>query len=121
MARKFLAFVAGAAVAILLVTLLEGLGHRVYPIPDGMDYYDRAQMTEYVATAPLGALLFVITSYSIHYTKLYEMNGYLDLREVPSSELTSDQQLRIHRVTLAGEPELLPGGRRFVQQSYNFV
>ena len=34
---------------------------------------------------------------------------------VPGAEIDSEQQLRIHRVTLHGEPELLPGAREFVE------
>jgi hypothetical protein len=42
------------------------------------------------------------------------MDGYRDIREVPSSEISSETQLRIHRVTVEGRAELLPGARRFV-------
>lgn len=41
--------------------------------------------------------------------------GYRDIRDVPASEITSEQQLRIRRVTIEGRPELLPGARAFVR------
>lgn len=41
--------------------------------------------------------------------------GYRDIRDVPASEISSETQLRIHRVTLEGRPELLPGARAFVE------
>lgn len=41
--------------------------------------------------------------------------GYTDIRDVPGAEIDNEQQLRIHRVTLAGEPELLDGARAFVR------
>jgi hypothetical protein len=44
------------------------------------------------------------------------MNGYRDIRDVPPSEISSDNQLRIHRVTRAGRPELLPGAKAFAEQ-----
>jgi hypothetical protein len=44
---------------------------------------------------------------------LWVMNGYRDIRDVPAAEIGSEQQLRIHRVTLDGKPELLPGARAF--------
>ncbi len=46
---------------------------------------------------------------------VWVMDGYRDIRDVPSSEISSETQLRIHRVTLDGEPELLPGARDFVE------
>jgi len=44
------------------------------------------------------------------------MSGYRDIRDVPPSEISSDNQLRIHRVTRAGRPELLPGAKAFAEQ-----
>jgi len=44
------------------------------------------------------------------------MNGYRDIRDVPAAEIRSDNQLRIHRITRQGRPELLPGARAFVEQ-----
>jgi hypothetical protein len=40
---------------------------------------------------------------------LLVMNGYRDIRDVPSSEISGQTQERIHRVTREGLPELLPG------------
>ncbi len=45
---------------------------------------------------------------------VWVMDGYRDIRDVPSAEISNDTQLRIHRVTLEGQPELLPGARSFV-------
>jgi hypothetical protein len=47
---------------------------------------------------------------------LWVMDGYHDIRDVPAAEITAETQMRIHRVTLEGEPELLPGARAFVEQ-----
>jgi len=46
---------------------------------------------------------------------VWVMDGYCDICDVPASEISSETQLRIHRVTLAGEPELLPGAKAFVE------
>jgi hypothetical protein len=46
---------------------------------------------------------------------VWVMDGYHDIRDVPSSEISSEKQLRIHRVTMEGVPELLPGARDFVE------
>ena len=40
--------------------------------------------------------------------------GYRDIRDVPAERISGARQ-RIHRVTLSGEPELLPGAREFVE------
>jgi hypothetical protein len=44
------------------------------------------------------------------------MNGYRDIRDLPAPEITAETQQRIHRVTRAGVPELLPGARVFAQE-----
>jgi len=46
---------------------------------------------------------------------LWVMDGYCDICDVPSSEISGETQLRIHRVTLEGVPELLPGAKAFVE------
>jgi hypothetical protein len=47
---------------------------------------------------------------------VWVMDGYRDIRDVPSSDITAESQLRIHRVTLEGRAELLPGARAFVNE-----
>jgi hypothetical protein len=47
---------------------------------------------------------------------LLVMNGYLDIRDVPPSEISGQNHERIHRVTRQGEPELLPGAKAFVAE-----
>jgi hypothetical protein len=46
---------------------------------------------------------------------VWVMDGYRDIRDVPAGEISSETQLRIHRVTLSGKPELLSGAHRFVE------
>ena len=46
---------------------------------------------------------------------VWVMNGYRDIRDVPSAEISGETQLRIHRVTMEGAPELLPGAKAFVE------
>jgi hypothetical protein len=47
---------------------------------------------------------------------LLVMNGYEDIRDVPPSEISGAGHERIHRVTRAGEPELLLGAKAFVDE-----
>jgi len=46
---------------------------------------------------------------------VWVMNGYRDIREVPAAAITAETQSRIHRVTVEGKPELLPGARDFAE------
>jgi len=39
--------------------------------------------------------------------------GYRDIRDVPLDEISSENQLRIRRITTAGRAELLPGAKTF--------
>jgi len=45
---------------------------------------------------------------------IWVMDGYRDVRDVPASAISGEKQLRIHRVTLEGVPELLAGACDFV-------
>jgi hypothetical protein len=65
MIRRLLAVIAGIAVAVLLVMLIQNLGHKLYPPPVDLDLNDQAFMKEYVANLPWGPLAFVIASYVI--------------------------------------------------------
>lgn len=65
MIRKIVAVVAGAVVAVLLVMLIQKLGHSAYPPPEGLDPDDEAFMRDYVANLPWGPLAFVIASYAL--------------------------------------------------------
>ncbi len=41
--------------------------------------------------------------------------GYSDIRDVPSADVTAETQQRIHRVTVSGVPEILPGARKILE------
>lgn len=45
----------------------------------------------------------------------YVSLGYTDIRDVEAGSITAETQLRIHRVTRSGEPEILSGARRTLQ------
>ncbi|MDJ0794874.1 MAG: hypothetical protein QNI98_11595 [Woeseiaceae bacterium] len=59
MGRNIVAGVVGVIVAFVLVLVVEMIGHTVYPPPQGLDFTDAQAMGHYVATLPIGALLFV--------------------------------------------------------------
>jgi hypothetical protein len=41
--------------------------------------------------------------------------GHEDIRDVDAASITADTQLRIHRITQSGSPEILPGARRALE------
>ncbi len=49
----------------LLVAVVEGIGHAMYPPPEKLDYTDQDAMRSFLATAPFGSLLMVVISYCL--------------------------------------------------------
>lgn len=64
MLRNVLAVLAAFFVGGLCVFTVEMIGHRVYPLPEGVDPSDMKQIAEYIKTAPLGSLFFVLLAQS---------------------------------------------------------
>lgn len=60
--QNVLAFVAGLAVSFVLVSLIEALGHRMFPLPD-IDFNDFEQLKRAIKDMPLGAFLMVELAY----------------------------------------------------------
>jgi len=65
MGKNIGAGVAGVLVAMISVWLVQKIGHAIYPPPADLDMSDMEAMRTYVASIPIGALLFVIASYFI--------------------------------------------------------
>ena len=63
--RKFLAVFAGLLVAGALVGMVEFLGHKLYPLPAGVDLRDEKAMAAYVASVPLQAMLLVLLGWAL--------------------------------------------------------
>ena len=59
MLRSIGAGVAGLVIAILLVWLIELIGHAVYPPPVDIDFSDSEAVRTYIAALPVAAVLFV--------------------------------------------------------------
>lgn len=62
MLRRILAVPAGLIAGIICITVIEKIGHQLYP-PSQAD--DMTAMKEYVAAAPFMALFFVIIAYAV--------------------------------------------------------
>jgi hypothetical protein len=65
MGRKILAVVAGVILAGIITYAVQAIGHQVYPPPENLDTKNMEAMKAYVATLPMGALLFVLLSYIV--------------------------------------------------------
>jgi hypothetical protein len=59
MMRKLLAAVVGLAVAMFTIYLLEILGHFIYPPPTDFEFGEPEQTREFIASLPVGSILFV--------------------------------------------------------------
>ncbi|MDH3748827.1 MAG: hypothetical protein OER97_11530 [Gammaproteobacteria bacterium] len=65
MLRGVLGAIVGIAVAVLTVILFEWISHTIFPVPPELDTQDSAEMSAYMASAPLGALLLVLAGYLV--------------------------------------------------------
>jgi hypothetical protein len=55
--------VLGLCAAITVVLIVQSFGHKIWPLPEGVDFRDAAQVAELVRNLPVGALLWVALSY----------------------------------------------------------
>ena len=65
MGKNIAAGVAGIAIAIAIVWLIEMVGHSVYPPPPNLNFADADAMRAYTSTLPIGALLFVVGAWIV--------------------------------------------------------
>jgi len=65
MLRRILAVPAGLIAGIICITVIEKIGHQLYPPPAGAAGGDMTAMKDYVAHAPFMALFFVIIGYAL--------------------------------------------------------
>ena len=65
MGRNIGAGLAGVIISMVLVWVVEKIGHVVYPPPADLNFADPDAMRAYIETLPLGALLFVAAAWFI--------------------------------------------------------
>jgi hypothetical protein len=63
MLRDIAAVVAGLAVSIAIIMVVQATGHALWPPPDGLDWNDTEVIRTYTSQLPFLALLFPIASY----------------------------------------------------------
>lgn len=65
MRRNVFAIVFGVVLAVILIMVVEAIGHAIFPPPTDIDFSDREVLTEYMENAPIGALSSVIVAWVI--------------------------------------------------------
>ena len=65
MGKKILAGVVGVITAIALVSVIQRIGHAIWPPPADLDFGNTDVMRAYVDTLPLGAMLTVAVSWFV--------------------------------------------------------
>ena len=63
MGKNIAAGAAGVIIAFALVWVVQTVGHTIYPPPADLNPADPEAIREYVATLPVGALLFVAAAW----------------------------------------------------------
>jgi hypothetical protein len=63
--RRIGAVIVGLIVAFILVFAAEGIAHKIYPPPPGMNMQDMERVKAFVATLPLSVMLIVLTGWLI--------------------------------------------------------
>lgn len=61
--RKILGMFVGLCLAVMVVVMVQAVGHRIWPLPQGVDFRDAEQVAALVRALPAGALLWVAFSY----------------------------------------------------------
>lgn len=63
--RSVLAVVAGLGLSVAVVGGVEALSSRLYPLPEGLDYNDRATMSAAISQLPAGAFVAVLVAWGL--------------------------------------------------------
>jgi len=63
--RPFLGTLAGLVAGVVIIFVVEMLGHVLYPPPEGVDLKDPAQLEALMGTIPLGAKIAVLIAWGL--------------------------------------------------------
>jgi hypothetical protein len=63
--RTVLGILLGVVTTMIVISLVERLGHSIYPPPDGLDPKNPAHVGQIVVAAPVGALAMVVLAWCI--------------------------------------------------------
>ncbi|MEO5880758.1 MAG: hypothetical protein ABIR22_11440 [Candidatus Eisenbacteria bacterium] len=65
MLRRLLGVLAGLVAGAIVVALIEGLGHALWPPPAGADLRDPEQLKALIPSLPIGALIAVVLGWAM--------------------------------------------------------
>jgi hypothetical protein len=61
--RKIVGTLLGLCAAVAIVIIVQALGHRIWPIPQGIDFRNAEEVAALVKAMPAGAMVWVALSY----------------------------------------------------------
>lgn len=64
MGRKIAAFFAGLISGIIMIAIIESVGHLIFPLPAGIDPQNMENLAVNMDKIPLGAKLFVLLAWA---------------------------------------------------------
>lgn len=65
MLKRLLGVILGLVAGAIIVALIEGLGHALWPPPAGTNLRDPEQLKALIPTLPIGALLSVVAAWAL--------------------------------------------------------
>ena len=65
MLRRLLGVILGLVAGAIIVALIEGLGHALWPPPAGTDLRDPEQLRALMGSLPIGSLIAVIVGWAL--------------------------------------------------------
>jgi hypothetical protein len=63
--RNVIVMLIALFVGVGLITLVQGIGHAIFPLPEGLDFKNKDGLREYVSDAAMMELLMVPISYFV--------------------------------------------------------
>lgn len=63
--KSALAVIAGLIVGVIVIMIVEAIGHMIYPPPEGVDLKDPAQLAAIMDSIPLGAKIAVLVAWGL--------------------------------------------------------
>ena len=65
MLRTILAVVAGAVIGVVVIAIVESIGHMIFPPPEGVDVKDPEQLKSVMDKIPVGAKAAVLVAWGL--------------------------------------------------------
>ena len=65
MIRRLLSVIAGIAIGVITIIILESVSHFMYPPPDDIYFENPDRLKSIMADAPIGSLILVIVAYAL--------------------------------------------------------